>query len=65
MNAKEQLVKSGIFLEKLPQATLTEATRLASTKLGRKYPVVFVRQVLATKQAAKTLGGGTLPDVLA
>lgn len=59
-NAKEQLVKSGIFLEKLPQTTWTEATRLASTKLERKYPVVFVRQTLATKQAAKTLGGGDI-----
>jgi hypothetical protein len=31
MNAKGQLAKSGIFLEKLPQAILTEAMQLAST----------------------------------
>lgn len=60
MSAKGQLAKSGIFLEKLPQTILTEAMRLASAKLGRKYPVIFARQPLAAKQTAKTLGGGDI-----
>jgi len=60
VSAKEQLAKSGIFLDKLPSPILTEATRLASTKLGRKYPVIFARQPLAAKQTAKTLGGGDI-----
>ncbi len=58
--AKRQLAKSGIFLEKLPLPALTEATRLAANKLGRKYPVIFARQPLAAKQAAKTLGNGDI-----
>ncbi len=60
MSAKGQLAKSGIFLEKLPQAILTEAMQLASTKLGRKYPVIFARQPLAAKQTAQTLGAGDI-----
>jgi len=60
MSAKRQLAKSRIFLGKLPQAILPEAMRLASTKLGRKYPVIFARQPLAAKQTAKTLGGGDI-----
>ncbi len=60
MSAKGQLAKSGIFLEKLPLSTLTEATRLASASLSLKYPVIFARKPESAKQGAKLLSlGGT------
>ncbi|RZJ93211.1 MAG: hypothetical protein EOO60_05355 [Hymenobacter sp.] len=60
MSARERLAKSGIFLEKLPLPVLTEATRLASIKLGRKYPVIFIRKSVAAKEISKTLGAGDI-----
>lgn len=57
MSAKEQLAKSGIFLEILPRPVLTEATRLASARLSLKYPVIFTRKPVAAKQPTKTLSG--------
>jgi hypothetical protein len=59
-SAKGQLAKSGIFLEKLPLSILTEATRLASTRLNLKYPVIFARKPESAKPGAKLLSlGGT------
>lgn len=60
MSAKKRLAKSGVFLERLPQPVLTEAIRLASGKLGLKYPVIFVHKPVAANKAAKTLGGGSI-----